>query len=73
MPAAALGLCRRFAHQPLPNHITRNEHAPRTKNAEKLTRKMRRACRSRPSVFASDTIFDSATGSPAVEIINSIE
>ena len=71
MPAAALVSCIISASRSALKYITRKETTPRIRNIPRASWKVRRIWPGRFWALASLTSLDTATGSPAVEMVSS--
>ena len=73
MPGAALVSFMVAASQSALKYITRKDRAPRVRNIIRASRKVLWTWLRRPRASASLTSLDTATGSPAVEMVSSTE
>ncbi len=73
MPGAALVSFMVAASQSARKNITRKDAAPRARKITRASRKVLRTWFSRPWASASLTSLDTATGSPAVEMVSRTE
>ena len=73
MPAAARESCIMPASCSEPKYMIRKDTTPRVRKAARDRRNTLCTWFCRPRALASDTILDTATGRPAVEIVSSTE